>query len=118
MAVYFAAIVVLVAGMIGLSSLLGPKRRAGAADQPYESGVVPVGTARLRFPVKFYLVAVFFVVFDLEAVYLTAWAIALRQSGWSGYAGALVFVAALLAGLAYLWRLGALDWGTRPRIGR
>ena len=72
-----------------------------------------VGYARLRFPVKFYLVAMFFVIFDLETVFIFAWAIALRDVGWTGYIDMLVFVGVLVAALVYLWRLGALDWGPR-----
>jgi NADH-quinone oxidoreductase subunit A len=73
------------------------------------------GTARLRFSAKFYLVAMFFVIFDLEAVYLFGWAIAARNAGWAGYIEALVFTLILVAALIYLWRLGALDWGTFRR---
>jgi len=109
--VYVAATLVLVAAMIGISALLGQRHREPATDQPFESGIVSVGSARLRFPAKFYLVAVFFVIFDLEAVYLFAWSIASRDLGWTAYGGMVLFVAALGAALAYLWRLGALDWG-------
>jgi NADH-quinone oxidoreductase subunit A len=112
---YFAAIIVLVGAMIGISALLGPKHREMATDDPYESGIVGVGSARLRFPVKFYLVALFFVIFDMEAVYLFAWAIAFRDLGWVGYAGALAFIATVAAALVYLWGLGALDWGPSRR---
>ena len=72
-----------------------------------------VGDAPLRFPIKFYLVAMFFVLFDLEAVFLFAWAVAVRQAGWQGFVEALVFVVILLAALTYLWRDGALDWAAR-----
>ena len=109
--VYAAATLVLVAAMIGMSALLGQRHRQPATGQPFESGIVSVGSARLRFPVKFYLVAVFFVIFDLEAVYLFAWSIAFRALGWAAYGGVVVFVVALAAALAYLWRLGALEWG-------
>jgi NADH-quinone oxidoreductase subunit A len=108
---YAAAILVLIAVMIGIPVLVAPRHREPATGDPFESGVVAVGTARLRFSVKFYLIAMFFVIFDLEAVYLFAWAIALRDVGWTGYGGVVVFIAALLAALVYLWRIGALDWG-------
>ncbi len=109
--VYFTAIVVIVAAMIGLSYVLGQRHRERATAEPYESGIASTGTARVRFDIKFYLVAVFFLIFDLEAAFLYAWAVAVRETGWAGYAEVLVFTGVLAAALAYLWRLGALDWG-------
>ena len=87
-------------------------------DQPYESGIVSEGSARVRVSAKFYLVAMFFVIFDLEAVFIFAWAIAARELGWAGYSEILVFIAILVAALAYLWRLGALDWSPSRRTIR
>ncbi len=117
LAVYFVAVIGLVAAMIGISHALGERHAERATGQPYESGIVSEGSARVRFPVKFYLVAMFFVVFDLEAVFLFAWAVAARELGWAGYVEAMIFTVVLVAALAYLWRSGALDWGTpgRPR---
>ena len=112
---YAAAVIGLVAGMIGASYFLGQRHLKQATRQPFESGIVPVGYARFRLPVQFYLVAMFFVIFDLEAAFLYAWATAVRAAGWTGYIVISVFIAALLAALAYLWRSGALDWGPRPR---
>ncbi len=112
LAVYFVAVIGLVAAMIGISHALGERHAERATGQPYESGIVSEGTARVRFPVKFYLVAMFFVVFDLEAVFLFAWAVAARELGWAGYVEAMIFTAVLVTALAYLWRSGALDWGT------
>ncbi len=109
--VYLAVVVVLAAGMLVVSWLLGERHREAATDTPYESGMLPTGSARLKFPADFYLIAMFFVIFDLESVFVFAWAIAMHQLGWAGYAEMLVFVGVLLAGLAYLWRVGALDWG-------
>ena len=111
LAVYFAAIVLIVAAMLGFSSVLGQRHRERATAEPYESGIVSTGTARVRFDIKFYLVAVFFLIFDLEAAFLYAWAVAVRETGWAGYAEVLVFTGVLAAALVYLWRLGALDWG-------
>lgn len=108
--VYFIAIVVLLAAMVGLSYVLGERHMARATGEPFESGVVTVGYARMRVSVKFYLVAMFFVIFDVEALFLYAWAISYREVGWAGYIEMAVFVGILLAALAYLWRLGALDW--------
>ncbi len=113
--VYFIAVIALVIAMLGISYVLGPRHAEKATMQPYESGIVSVGSARLRFPAKFYLVAMLFVIFDLEAVFLFAWAIAFRSLRWAGYIEVLVFVAILLAALAYLWRVGALDWAPRRR---
>jgi len=117
LAVYFTAIVVIIAGMIGLSFVLGQRHRERSTDEPYESGIVSTGGAQARFDVKFYLVAVVFLVFDLEAAFLYAWAVAVREAGWAGYIEVLVFVGVLAAALVYLWRLGVLDWG-KPKSTR
>ncbi len=110
---YAAAVLLLVTVMIGLSWVLGERHRETATGQPYEGGVAPTGSARVRLSVKFYLIAMVFVVFDLEAVFLFAWAVAARELGWAGYVEMVVFVAVLVAALAYVWRLGALDWSAR-----
>lgn len=115
LATYFGAVIVLVIGMLGLSYLLGEKHRQRTTGEPYESGMPPTGSARLRFDVKFYLVATFFVVFDLEAVFLFAWAVAARELGWAGYAEVTIFIGVLLVALVYLWRTGALKWGSKLR---
>jgi NADH-quinone oxidoreductase subunit A len=113
--VYFAAVLVLVASMLGLSSLLGQRRQDRDTDAPYEAGVAPTGSARRRFAAPFYLVALFFVIFDLEVVFLFAWAIAARALGWSGYLGMLLFMGVLAVALLYEWCLGVLDgWGRAP----
>ena len=117
LAVYFAGVIFLVGiGMVGLSFLLGQRHKDRATGEPYESGIVSQGTARIRLSAKFYHVAMFFVVFDLEAVFIFAWAVAVRDLGWLGYIEVIVFIGVLFAGLVYLWRMGALDWGSRPRI--
>jgi NADH-quinone oxidoreductase subunit A len=119
LATYFGAVIVLVGLMIGLSYLLGPRHESRATVQPFESGIVAQGAAPLRFPVQFYLLAMFFVVFDLESVFIYAWAVAAREAGWPGYAEIMVFIGILAAALAYLWRVGALDWTPlRSRAGR
>jgi NADH-quinone oxidoreductase subunit A len=102
--------------MLGLSYVLGERHKEKATGEPYESGMPPTGSARLRFDVKFYLIAMFFVIFDLEAAFLFAWAIALRDLGWLGYLEVVVFVGVLLVALVYLWRVGALDWGPSRRL--
>lgn len=112
LSVYIAAAVAIVAGMIVLSYVLGQRHRGRATGEPYESGIVSTGFAHVRFDVKFYLVAMFFVIFDLEAIFIFAWAVALREVGWAGYIEVLVFISILVAALIYLWRMGALEWGT------
>jgi NADH-quinone oxidoreductase subunit A len=115
--VYIAAVVVMVAFMLTLSAILGERHKEKATDEPYECGVVSTGSARLRFHAGFYLMAMFFVIFDLEAAFIYAYAVAFRELGWKGYAEIVVFVGILAAALFYLWRLGALDWRT-PRQRR
>lgn len=112
LAVYFIAVVFLVTTIIVVSYLLGQRHREPATIEAYESGFPPTGSARLRFPIDFYLVAMFFVIFDVESIFLFAWAIAWRGLGWAGYIEVLIFIGILLAALVYLWRVGALDWGT------
>lgn len=109
---YFLIVVLLVAGMLLLSHLLGERHQARATGIPYESGIVPAGSARARFSAKFYLIAMFFVIFDLEVIFLFAWAIGARELGWLGFGEAALFIGVLFAALVYLWRLGALDWGS------
>jgi len=116
--VYAIAVVILVAAVIVVSHLLGQHHRERTTARPYESGNPLTGSARLRFSVSFYLVAMFFVVFDVESIYIFAWAIAWRDLGWTGYVEVLIFIGILLTALVYLWRLGALDWGTVARRKR
>jgi NADH-quinone oxidoreductase subunit A len=113
--VYFIAVFLLVAAMLAVSYVLGERHNEHATGQPYESGILSEGSARVHVSAKFYLVAMFFVIFDLEAVFIFAWAIAARELGWVGYCEILAFIAILLATLAYLWCSGALDWGPNRR---
>lgn len=110
---YAASAMAVVAGMLLLSAVLGERHREGATGETYESGIVSTGTACIRVDVKFYLMAMFFVIFDLEAVFVFAYAVAFKASGWMGYIEMLSFIGILTAALIYLWRIGALDWGTR-----
>ncbi len=116
--VYVAAVLFVVSLMIGLSWILGSRNNGRAKNEAFESGVVGVGGGHLRFSAKFYLVAMFFVIFDLEAVFLYAWAVSIRESGWAGYIEASIFIAVLLIGLGYIWRLGGLDWAPKTLAGR
>lgn len=109
--VYGIAVVVLVSGMLILSHFLGERHKEPATDKVFESGIKATGTARLLFPIHFYIVAMFFVIFDLEAVFILSWAIAIKAVGWAGYIGVLIFILILVAVLIYEWRIGALDFG-------
>ena len=113
LAVYFGAILVMVGTILATSYVLGERHRERATGTPYESGMVATGSAWLRFAANFYLMAMLFVIFDLESVFLFAWAVAVREVGWAGYVEAVVFVGILVVALMYLWRVGALETGTR-----
>lgn len=112
---YSIIVFLIAAGMIALSYVLGQRHSEHATGSPYEAGIISEGSAQVRFSVKFYLVAMFFVVFDLEAVFIISWAVVVREAGWAGYLEILFFVIVLVATLVYLWRLGALDWGPKTR---
>ena len=102
----------IIAAMLGVSWVLGERGSGRSKNHPYESGVKPTDSARLRFPSKFYLIAMFFVLFDIEAVFLFSWAMAFRETGWIGFATAAVFIGILLALLIYEISIGALDFET------
>ena len=97
-------------GMVVASHILSPRRPTPEKAMPYESGMIPLGDTRARFSVKFYLVAISFIVFDLEAVFLIPWAVEMRALGWGGFVAALLFVIVLTVGLVYEWKKGGLDW--------
>lgn len=114
LAVYMAAALGLVAAVLAVSHVLGERHSERATGDPFESGVVPVHRARFRIHAQFYVVAVLFVIFDIEAVYIVTWAVIARDGGWAPFIEILIFIVVLIAALAYLWRVGALDW----EIGR
>ncbi len=118
LAIYLFGIVAMCGFMLGIPVLLGGRNWGRAKYEPFESGVVSTGGAHLRFSAKFYLVAMFFVIFDVEALFLYAWAVSVRESGWAGFVEIFIFILILLAGLVYLWRLGALDWAPEARRRR
>jgi NADH-quinone oxidoreductase subunit A len=97
-------------GMVGLSTLLGKHKYSKAKMSPYECGMTPVGDARQRFSVKFYLVAMLFILFDVEAIFLYPWAIILRELKMFGFWEMLVYIGIVTAGLVYIWKKGVLDW--------
>ena len=95
-----------------LARVLGNRTHSQQKDEPYESAVLPTGDARLREPVPFYLVAIFFIVFDVEAVFVVSWAVAYDLLGWAGFWQISFFIVILFLGLVYLWKKGGLDWGS------
>jgi len=115
--VYAGAVVLLVLTMLGLSWVLGQKRANKGTNTPYESGIVAVGSSQIQMSVEFYLIAIFFVIFDLETVFIFAWAIAFFELGWQGYAAIMAFIGVLTIALIYEWRSGALEWGVKTRVG-
>jgi NADH-quinone oxidoreductase subunit A len=108
--VQMAIAIALAAGLIGASSLLGKRVRSPLKDTPYESGMAPVGSARERFSVKFYLVGMIFILFDIEAVFLYPWAVVYRDLKMFAFGEMFVFVALVMVGFFYVWKKGALDW--------
>lgn len=96
--------------LVVLSSLFGKRRPTRAKMQPYECGMTPVGDARQRFSVKFYLVAMLFILFDVEAIFLYPWAVILRELKMFGFYEMLVYILVILTGFFYIWRKGVLDW--------
>jgi NADH-quinone oxidoreductase subunit A len=117
-ALYAVLVLVVAALILTLSHLLGERQRHAPDTEQYESGIKPAGPLPRRLSVEFYQVALFFVIFDLEAVFIFSWAVAARRLGWPGYLELLVFVLLLFAGLVYLWRVGGLDWGAAGRRRR
>ena len=110
--IIFAVIVFSLIGiMIGLSYLLGERHKERMTDEPYESGIPPTGDARLRFSSSFYLIAMFFVIFDLDAAFIMLWAVSFRELGLPGYIGIVIFIAILMVLLVYELSIGALDFG-------
>jgi NADH-quinone oxidoreductase subunit A len=114
--VYFPVLVqallamALAAGLLTVSYLLGKKVRNRVKDMPYESGIVPTGDARQRFSVKFYLVAMLFILFDIEAIFLYPWVVVYRELKMFAFVEMLIFVILILSGFFYIWKKGALDW--------
>jgi NADH-quinone oxidoreductase subunit A len=110
--VFLILTLMLVMFILAVSYVLGQRHRSRATNEIYECGIVSTGSARVRFAAKFYLMAMFFVIFDLESVFILVWSVSVRELGWIGYVEVLVFIGILLVALFYLWRVGALEWGT------
>ncbi|WP_455382225.1 NADH-quinone oxidoreductase subunit A [Salinispira pacifica] len=124
MPVYVGLVLLLTAIIIFLSALIGERHKKSDSELPFESGITSTGSARIRFNVQFYIVAMLFLVFDMETIFIITWAVAAGTVGWPGYFEVAVFILLLLAALFYLIRVGAIDWrkrlsrhaGTRARI--
>jgi NADH-quinone oxidoreductase subunit A len=114
--IYALAVLVIVGVMIGLSHILGERHKEKTTGEPYESGIPPTGNARLRFSSHFYLIAIFFVIFDLDAVFILVWAASFRELGLSGYIGILIFIGILLVVLVYEIGIKALDFGPKGKL--
>ncbi len=114
-AAYTLGVVFICAFMLAIPVWLGGRAHGRAKNEPFESGIVSSGGARMRLSAKFYLTAMFFVIFDVEALFLFAWSVSIRESGWLGFIEATIFISVLLVGLLYIWRAGALDWAPQAR---
>lgn len=118
---YFIILAGMLVAMLLLSHWLGPKTQSRAKNIPYESGILSVDDNKTRFTNHFFLYAIFFVIFDLETIFLFAWVIAFEESGWPGFVEACIFITILLTALVYLWRIGALELKRRhipPRASK
>lgn len=108
---YVGIAVLLILLLLFLAWWLGAKTHSRVKGEPYESGVLPSGEARLSEPVPFYLVAIFFIVFDVEMIFVVSWAVAWDILGWPGFLNVAFFILILFVGLVHLWKTGGLDWG-------
>jgi NADH-quinone oxidoreductase subunit A len=108
---YGAIVLSLVGAMLGLSYILGQRHNEHATQEPYEGGILSTGSARIRFSAQFYMIAMLFVIFDVETIFILSWAIAFQELGWYGFIGVSIFIILLVVVLIYEWRNGALDFG-------
>ena len=109
--VFGVMVCLLIAVLLFISSWLGEKKGGVEKARAYESGIIPTGSARLRYPVPFFLVAIFFLIFDVEGAFIFTWGIAWEALGWTGWLAITFFIGMLLLGLVYIWRKGGLEWG-------
>ena len=116
LALFVAMVLGLLAILLFLTSWLGEQKIDREKLRPYECGVIPTGSARFRYPVPFYLVAMFFLIFDMEAAFVFAWAVAVTDLSWRGWLQITFFIGVLLVSLFYLWKKGGLDW--RPSASK
>ena len=109
--IFGSIVTVLIGFLLFLSSWLGEKKPGAEKLRVYESGIIPTGSARLHYPVPFFMVAIFFLLFDVEGAYIFSWAVACKELGWAGWMQMSFFIIILLLGLIYVWRKGGLEWG-------
>ncbi len=112
--IHFLAALAVAGGIVTLSTILGYRRPTAVKNQPYECGITPTGDTRGRFSVKFYLVGMLFILFDVEAVFMYPWAVVLRELKMFGFWEMFVYVLIFLVGFFYVWKKGVLDWNARP----
>ncbi len=108
--VFTVVVMLFIASQLFLAAWLGEKKMSPEKSRPYECGIIPTGSARFRYPVPFYLVAIFFLIFDVEGAFILTWAVVYREMGLTGYVQMSFFIVLLLAGLFYIWKQGGLDW--------
>ena len=113
--IFGVLILVFIASQLFVAHWLGEKKKSKEKSRAYESGVIPTGTARLRYPVPFYMVAIFFLLFDVEAAFIFSWAIAYKELGWAGWLQISFFIIVLILGLIYIWNKGGLEWGPKAK---
>ena len=113
--IFGALILVFIASQLFVAHWLGEKKKSEEKSRAYESGIIPTGTARLRYPVPFYMVAIFFLLFDVEAAFIFSWAIVFRELGWAGWLQISFFIIVLILGLIYIWNKGGLEWGPKAK---
>ena len=113
--VYGLIVVFLVAIILIISYVLGERHEEHATDEVYEGGIIATGNARFHFPIHFYIIAIFFVVFDVQTVFIMAWAVSAKSVGWAGYFGVAIFIAIFISVLVYEWSIGALDFGPETK---
>ena len=113
--VYTVLVMLFIASQLFLAAWLGEKKKSPEKSRPYECGIIPTGSARFRYPVPFYLVAIFFLLFDVEGAFIFTWAVVYREMGLVVYGQMSFFILLLLAGLFYIWKQGGLDWKESSR---
>ncbi len=111
LSLYTIVVLVIIAALLFTCSWLGEKKPTPEKQRPYECGIIPTGTARLKYPIPFYLIAIFFLIFDVEGAFIFSWAVACENLGWIGWLQMSYFIFVLLIGLVYIWKKGGLDWG-------
>lgn len=115
LAVYTGVALLMLGAILFLTCWLGVHKSGPAKDLPYESGILPTGSPRILYAIPFYLVATFFLIFDVEALYVFSWAVAFNELGWTGWLRMCFFLAVLFVSLVYVWKKGGLDWGPEAR---